>query len=174
MTGSGFAVWLTGLPASGKSSIARELAALLRSRGIAAVVLESDIFRTILTPQPVYTEEERDRFYEQLFLLGELITRAGVPVIFDATANKREYRDRARKAIGHFLEVYVATGLDVCRRRDPKGIYAKAAAAQAGSVPGVQAAYEHPLNPELTLNGESPAAANAAAIVSVLEQAHYI
>ncbi len=170
----GFAVWLTGLPASGKSSIARELSALLHDRGVSAVVLESDRLRNILTPQPIYSEEERDRFYEQLALIGELVTSSGVPVIFDATANRRKYRDRARNAIKDFIEVYIATELDVCRKRDPKGIYAKAAAGRSGAVPGMQAAYEHPLNPELVLDGEAPPEKNAATIVTVLQQVRCI
>jgi adenylylsulfate kinase len=96
----GFAVWLTGIPASGKSSITRELVRLLQARGVTAVVLESDTMRKILTPNPTYGEEERSRFYRSLSLIGELITHSGANVIFDATANKREYRDHARRPPG--------------------------------------------------------------------------
>jgi adenylylsulfate kinase len=170
----GFAIWLTGLPASGKSSITRELVTLLRARGVAAVVLESDAMRKILTPDPTYSEEERDLFYSNLALVGELITRSGANVIFDATANKREYRDRARRLIAKFIEVYVACPLEVCTKRDPKGIYARAALGKTTTVPGLQAAYEPPLQPDLTLDGQAPAGTGAVLVLDKLKQLLYI
>jgi adenylylsulfate kinase len=163
-----FAVWLTGLPASGKSTVTRELVKRLRDLGCPVVVLESDYMRTILTPDPVYSEEERDRFYRQLALLGELIARSGVNVIFDATANKREYRDRARGLVPRFTEVYVACPGEVCAKRDPKGIYARAAQGLARTVPGIQAGYEPPRNPDVTLDGQAPPESGAEAILSKL------
>ncbi len=170
----GFAVWLTGLPASGKSSITRELVTLLQARGVTAVVLESDAMRKILTPEPTYSEEERDRFYRALALIGELITRGGTSVVFDATANKREYRDRARRLIDKFLEVYVACPLEVCAKRDPKGIYAQAALEKTTTVPGLQAVYEPPLKPDLALDGQEPPETGAALVLDKLKQLLYI
>lgn len=170
----GFAVWLTGLPASGKSSLARELVKQLQARNVTAVVLESDAMRKILTPEPTYSEEERDRFYHTLTELGELITRNGTNVIFDATANKREYRDRARGLINKFLEVHVACPLEVCAKRDPKGIYAQAAFHKATTVPGLQAIYEPPLKPDLTLDGQAAPETGAVLILDKLKQLLYI
>jgi adenylylsulfate kinase len=170
----GFAVWLTGLPASGKSSITRELVKQLRARGVTAVALESDAMRKILTPEPTYSQEERDRFYRALALIGELITRSGTNVIFDATANKREYRDQARRLINKFIEVYVACPLEVCAKRDPKGIYAQAALQKATTVPGLQAAYEPPLKPDLTLDGQDPPETGAILILDKLKQLLHI
>ena len=118
----GFAIWLTGIPAAGKSSITRELVKQFQARNVSVVVLESDEMRNILTPAPSYSDEERSRFYRALALTGALITRSGINVIFDATANKREYRDHARQAIRKFMEVYVHCPLDICVKRDPKGI----------------------------------------------------
>lgn len=170
----GFALWLTGLPASGKSSIAGELVKRLRERSTPVVVLESDAMRKILTPEPGYSPEERDRFYRQLALLGSLITENGVNVILDATAHKRAYRGLARERIPKFLEVYVACPLEVCIKRDPKGIYSGALRQQAGTVPGLQAPYEPPPAPELTLNGEDPPAASANRILDKLSQFLYL
>src|SRR5579872_285000 len=115
-----FAVWLTGLPASGKSTIAASLRAQLNGRGIDAAVLESDELRKIFTPHPRYDPEERDTFYRQMVYLGTLLTQHGVPVLFDATANRRAYRDWARQQIPKFLEVYVDCPLAACMARDPK------------------------------------------------------
>jgi adenylylsulfate kinase len=166
-----FAVWLTGLPASGKSTVARALAAELACRGIRAAVLESDAVRREITPRPKYNDEERDAFYATLAYLARVLVLHGVPVIVDATANRRAYRDRARDAIPRFLEVYVRCPLAVCRARDPKGIYRRGAEGTVQDVPGVSAPFEPPLMPEVVVDGEreDPAAA-ARRIVSALEK----
>jgi len=174
MSEQGFAIWLTGLPASGKSSITRELVKQLQARGVTAVVLESDAMRKILTPEPLYSEEERDRFYRALASIGEVITRSGTNVIFDATANKREYRDRARRLINKFIEVYVACPLDVCAKRDPKGIYALASLKKTTTLPGLQTVYEPPLNPDLILDGQAPPETGVVLVLDKLKQLLYI
>lgn len=170
----GFAIWLTGLPASGKTSITRELVKKLEAERRPVVVLESDEMRAILTPQPTYSPEERDQFYKTLASLGALITRSNVNVVFDATANKRAYRDYARSIIPHFLEVYVHCPLEICMQRDPKGIYRGAATGDAAFVPGLQTPYETPLNPDITLDGQAPPDAGAQAIFDSLKHLQYI
>ena len=170
-----FAVWLTGLPSSGKSSIARALAARLRERGFDPAVLESDALRSVLTPNPTYSDQERDTFYGAMLHIGRLLVEHDVPVIFDATANRRRYRDAARTVIARFFEVYVATPLDVCAARDPKGLYRAAndrgerANQTPSALPGVGATYEPPLNAEVRIDTQvqDPDAA-AHAIVAAL------
>jgi len=170
-----FAVWLTGLPASGKSTVARALAAELARRGIRAAVLESDAVRREITPRPKYGVEEREAFYATLACLARLLVLHGVPVIVDATANRRAYRDRARAAIPRFLEVHVRCPLAVCQARDPKGIYRRGAEGTAQNVPGVSAPYEPPVLPEAVVDGErdDPAVA-AGRIVSALEKKGFL
>jgi len=170
----GFSVWITGLPASGKSSITRELAKKLATQGVPVVVLESDKMRKILTPEPTYSEKEREQFYTALVLIGEMITRSGMNVIFDATASQRAYRDHARSLIRKFVEVYVDCPLEVCMKRDPKGIYQRAASGQAATVPGIQAPYEPPLQPEVTVNCQDPPEVGADAIVVKLSSLSHI
>jgi len=153
-----FAVWLTGLSGSGKSAIARELVRLLHERGVEASVLESDVMRTQLTPFPRYDDADRDFFYSALGEMGILlIQQKQRPVIFDATANRRAYRDAARKRIARFAEVFVDTPLEVCAARDPKELYRK-----AKTLPGVQAPYEPPLAPELVVRGTAGTPQDAA------------
>lgn len=170
-----FAVWLTGLPASGKSTIARALAAELTGKGIRAAVLESDALRREITPNAAYGEAERDAFYATVAYLARVLVLHGVPVIVDATANRRAYRDRAREAIPCFLEVHVRCPLAVCQARDPKGIYRRGAEGSAQNVPGVSAPYEPPLQPEVEVDGErdDPAVA-ARRIVSALEKKGFL
>lgn len=166
-----FAIWLTGLPASGKSAIAARLKDALAERGVKAAVLESDALRIILTPNPRYDDEERDRFYQQMADLGALLAESGVPVIFDATAHRRAYRDRARSRIPRFAEIYVACPLAVCMARDPKGIYRLGRQSGAGTIPGLQSTYEPPANPEMTIHGdvEAPEAAAQRIVARLIE-----
>jgi len=170
-----FALWITGLPASGKSTLAAALKSQLAERGIDVAVLESDSLRKILTPHPRYDEAERDAFYEQMAYIGALLVEHGVPVIFDATANLRIYRSRAREQIRHFLEIYVDAPVSVCMARDPKGIYRQAQEGSAATVPGVQALYEEPEAPDLIVHGdrETPEAA-AWRVVRLLAERGYI
>lgn len=148
----GFAIWLTGIPSSGKSTIAKRLKEKLKAHGIDVEILESDEVRKRLTPRPTYTEEERDAFYSALTFIGELLVKHGVNVVFDATAHKRAYRDEARRRIRKFVEVYVKCPLDEAMRRDPKGLYKKSLSGEISSLPGLQVPYEEPLNPDVVID----------------------
>ena len=170
-----FAVWITGLPSSGKSTITRAVVDELSARGVDMAVLESDALRQVLTPRPTYSEDERQTFYGAMAYIGSLLVKHGVPVIFDATANRRAYRAAARAAIERFIEVYVNCPLEVCIVRDPKGIYRKAQSGGASTVPGVQTSYEPPEQPDVVVSGhgESPETA-AHTIVRALEDRGYV
>lgn len=160
-----FAAWLTGRPASGKSAIARELVGLLHERGVEVSVLESDVMRTQLTPFPRYDDADRDFFYRTLAEIGAQLVNGGRPVVFDATANRRAYRDAGRKAIERFAEVYVDTPLEICKARDPKGLYRG----------GMTIDYEPPLTPELVIDGSRTAPAEGArAILALLEKRAWV
>ena len=154
---TGFAIWVTGLPASGKSTIVKALVSALAARGVDAAVLESDVLRAVFTPHPRYDQEERNTFYRQTVYVGALLTKHGVPVIFDATANRRAHRDHAREQIPRFLEIYVECPLEICMARDPKGIYRAGREGTATIVPGLQEAYEPPVNPDVLVHGDSEA-----------------
>ena len=162
-----FAVWLTGLSGSGKSSVARSLLARLRDRGVEVSVLESDVLRTQLTPFPRYDEAERDFFYRSIADLAAYLVK-DVAVIVDATANRRAYRDHARAAIKRFAEVYVSTPLEVCAARDTKGLYKSK---NLKTLPGVRVSYETPLAPELVISGaKGTPAEGAAEVMALLER----
>jgi adenylylsulfate kinase len=152
MTEPGWAIWITGLPASGKSSLSRALKGKLSDIGVQVQILESDVLRKVLTPNPTYGQEERETFYNALVYIGCLLVNNGVNVIFDATANKREWREAARRHIEKFIEVYIRCPLEVCMERDPKGIYRKAVSGEAINVPGAQKEYEEPVMAEIELD----------------------
>jgi len=169
----GFAIWLTGLPASGKSSIAREVLALLQTFNIGAIHLESDQLRKELTPSPKYSVEERDSLYRTIGLIVRILTENGLNVLIDATGNKRAYRDQVRALIPRFLEAYVRCPLDVCIARDPKGIYRNAR--KGGTVPGLQEVYEEPAKPGVLVDSDrTPVDECARIIINKLQKLRWI
>jgi adenylylsulfate kinase len=151
---SAFAIWITGLPASGKSTVTAALAERLLLLGVPLAVLESDVLREAFPAQAAYGDQDREYFYSSLSFIGQVLTDHGISVIFDATANRRAYRERARQRIGRFFEVFVDCPLEVCLRRDPKGVYRRALQGEASNVPGLQAAYEPPETPDLVIRGD--------------------
>lgn len=157
----GWCVWITGLPGSGKSTVAEILIKLLLQREIRAQLLSSDELRKVLTPKPTYSLEERDTVYATLVYIARLLTKNGVNVVIDATGNLRRYRDNARSRIPKFMEAYLECPLEVCIEREskrtetrhaPEQIYKKALEGKAPTVPGIGQPYEPPLNPEVTVN----------------------
>lgn len=146
------AIWITGLPASGKSTIARALKPQLEASGLTVEVLESDEVRRVLTPEATYARAERELFYRALALMGAKLVAHGVTVIFDATATKRAYRDFARMLIPRFIEVAVECPLETCMQRDYKGTYQRGQRGESSTVPGLQEPYEAPLHPDLTVD----------------------
>jgi adenylylsulfate kinase len=151
-----WAVWFTGRPAAGKTTLARALKELAAGRGVALVHLESDTLRRILTPAATYAAEDRDRFYEALAGLAALLTEQGFPVIVDATAPRRAHREHARRLIPRFLEVFVDAPPEVCERRDPKGLYRAASRGEAPHLPGAGEPYEESDRPDLVVSGTAP------------------
>jgi len=144
MSASGVVAWFTGLPASGKSTLAAAVATELVARGIHAVTLDSDDVRGALPPVG-YDAVSREAFYATLGRLAALIAHQGHVVLVPATAHRRAFRDLARSLAPAFVEIFVDTPLDECKRRDPKGIYA----AGGSDVPGLGVAFEPPPSPDL-------------------------
>jgi len=165
MTREAFALWITGLPASGKSTIVASLRPRLEALGFTVEVLESDEVRRILTPNATYASEERDVFYRALAFTGQRLVAHGVTVIFDATASARAYRDQARRTIDRFAEVVIDCPLDVCMQRDRKGTYERGRRGESGTVPGLQVPYERPERPDLAIDSTKTAPAEAAGLI---------
>ena len=145
---SGVVVWLTGLPSSGKSTLAREVAARLREARRGVLVLDGDAVRDVLRPRPGYDDASRDAFYATLAGLAALAASQDLVALVPATAHRRAFRERARELAPRFVEVHVDTPLEESERRDDKGFYAKARAAGGGTMPGLGVAFEPPLAPD--------------------------
>lgn len=153
----GIAIWITGLPGSGKSTVADELK---RSHSD-FIILRMDEMRKVVTPEPTYSDAERDIVYRALVYLARTLTDLGHDVIIDATGNLRKWRELARGQIRRYAEVHLKCPIEVCMLREqqrvqtreaPKDIYRKGAA--GWPVPGVVVPYEEPLNPEITIDTE--------------------
>ena len=174
MTSEAFAIWVTGLPASGKSTIVSALKPQLEGLGLTVEVLESDEVRRVLTPTPTYSEAERDLFYRAVAFAGQKLVAHGVTVVFDATASRRVYRDFAKSVIPRFIEVSVECSLAVCMERDRKGTYRKGQRGESLTVPGLQSPYEAPINPDLRIDTTSISSGDAATQICDLVKAKFL
>lgn len=171
---SSFAIWITGLPASGKSTIASALKPQLEGLGLTVEVLESDEVRLVLTPVPTYSEAERDLFYRAIAFTGQKLVAHGVTVVFDATASRRVYREFARSVIPRFIEVSVECPLEVCMERDRKGTYRKGQLGESQTVPGLQSPYEAPMNPDLRIDSTTMSSGEAAGLICDLVKEKFL
>jgi adenylylsulfate kinase len=149
-------IWITGRPASGKSTLARALAEELGARGIRATIVDSDEARAAITPEPGYTAEERALFYRALAYLAARLTGEGIVPIVAATAHEAEYRRWAREICPGLFLIYARCPLAVCEARDPKGLYRRAHSDERTTLPGVGVSYEEPTDADLIVDTETP------------------
>ena len=147
----GFTVWFTGLPCSGKSAAADRVAEMLRERGLKVERLDGDIVRQGLTRDLGFSKKDRDENIRRITFVAKLLTRNGVAVLTSFISPYREVRAHARQEIGNFIEVYVKCPVEVCMKRDIKGMYRKAIKGEIKEFTGISDPYEEPLNPEILL-----------------------
>ena len=164
---SGLVIWFTGLPASGKTTVAQEVVDLLGRRKICSCLLDSDVFREKVRPELSYGAKERDDFYTAISNTAVLLAQQGLAVCIAATAPLAKHRDAARAAAPRFLEIYMAAGVDVCARRDPKQLYAQALRGEISHFPGVSAPYETPVDPDYVVEDEGSPQTHAEKIVGI-------
>lgn len=164
----GLAIWITGLPGSGKSTAAEGIKSLHPD----FVVLRMDELRKVVTPDPSYSDAERDMVYRSLVYLAKVLTESGRNVIIDATGNRREWRNLARAHIPGFIEVYLKCSVEECISREkkrterhgaPADIYRKGE--KGWPVPGVNAPYEEPGNPEIAVDTTSLSAEDIVGVI---------
>jgi adenylyl-sulfate kinase len=171
---SGFVLWFTGLSAAGKTTVGSLVARELEERGHTVEVLDGDVIRTHLSQGLGYSKEDRDTNVARIGWVASRLARAGAAVVVSAISPYEEARRRARTLVEEnapFVEIHVATPLDVCAERDPKGLYAKARSGEIEHFTGVSDPYEEPTHPELRLDtaGREPAA-SAASVLARLEE----
>jgi adenylyl-sulfate kinase len=169
---AGATVWLTGLPASGKSTLAAAVEARLLAAGRAAYLLDGDNLRHGLNGDLGFSPEDRAENVRRTAEVAALIADAGVVAIAALVSPYVADRDAARAVHGHrgiaFLEVHVATSLAECERRDPKGLYARARAGELQGLTGVGAPYEPPESPDLRVEPDVPLDAAVDRVLALL------
>ena len=165
-SGQGVTVWLTGLPSAGKTTVARAAAAWLRTTGRRVEVLDGDAVRTHLSAGLGFSRADRDTNVTRIGYVADLLARNGVlviaAVISPYTAARAQVRELHAASGTPYLEVYVATPVEVCAARDVKGLYAKQRTGEIAGLTGIDDAYEPPASPDLVLDTEGSTPAEAA------------
>ncbi|MBI5240045.1 MAG: adenylyl-sulfate kinase [Elusimicrobia bacterium] len=161
---AGAVVWFTGLSGSGKSTLAKRLCARLRRSGRAAELLDGDVLRA-RAPKTGFTKAARDRHVRRTGRLAAALERRGIVAVAALISPYAAARRYVRGLCRNFMEIHVATTLSVCRRRDPKGLYARAARGELARLTGVDDPYQAPRSPELRIDGARLSEAKAAAAV---------
>lgn len=154
----GFVVWLTGLPGSGKTTIATKVKEVLENRGYRVELLDGDWARKTISLGAGFTREERKIHLHRVAWVARLLARNGVIVLASFVSPYRDVRATVRRIIEEeapFIEVYVKASIDTVMKRDPKGLYARALRGEIKHMTGVDDPYEPPLNPDLTLVTDS-------------------
>jgi adenylylsulfate kinase len=145
----GFTLWFTGLPCSGKSTLALAVEEALLERGVPVEVFDGDVIRTNLTKGLGYSKEDRDTNIRRVGYVCNLLTRNNVVAIAAVISPYQNIRDEVRETIGRFCEVFVDAPLDELIKRDVKGMYKKALAGEIKNFTGIDDPYEAPEKPEI-------------------------
>ncbi len=163
-------VWLTGLPASGKSTLANRVEAQLHGAQHHVFVLDGDNLRHGLNQDLGFTPEDRDENVRRVAEVAGVLADAGIIVFVALVSPSREARRKAQMIIGQerFLEVHIDAPVEVCATRDPKGLYARAKAGAVADFTGVSAGYEPPENPDLVIDTSKDDIDTAAERIHVL------
>jgi adenylylsulfate kinase len=173
--GQGATVWLTGLPSAGKTTVARLLGARLRAEGRRVEILDGDEIRRFLSTGLGFSRRDRNTNVQRIGLVSEVLARNGVlslvPVIAPYADSREAVRCRHRASATPYIEVHVATPVEVCSRRDVKGLYARQAAGRLKGLTGVDDPYEPPADPDLVLpTQEQTPQESADAVYAVLAE----
>ncbi len=147
-------IWLTGIPGSGKTTLAIDLEKYYKQNSLPVEILDGDEIRKTLSKDLGFSPEDRKEHNRRVIFVAQILSKNGVTTIIPLISPYRETRDFARKEIPNFVEVWVKTSVDECKKRDPKGLYKKALAGEIKNLTGLQAPYEEPQNAELILDTE--------------------
>lgn len=152
----GVTVWLTGLPGAGKSTIAATIASMLRDDDVETEVLDGDELRRTISRDLGFSPQDRDAHCQRVGFIAEMLSSHRiltlVPVIAPEAGTRAAIREHHRRNGTEFVEVYVATPVTECARRDPKGLYARAYAGDLPGLTGVDGVYEQPDTPDLRMD----------------------
>ncbi|WP_156288479.1 adenylyl-sulfate kinase [Oceanobacillus salinisoli] len=170
-------LWFTGLSGSGKSTITVTLEKALFDRGIQIYRLDGDNIRHGLNNNLGFSPEDRKENIRRIGEVAKLMVDAGLITLTAFISPYREDRDNVRWILeeNEFIEVYVKASLEACEERDPKGLYQKARAGEIKNFTGIDAPYEEPLQPEITIDTEEQSIEESVdVIISYLRENGYL
>ncbi len=150
----GVTVWFTGLPCSGKTTLAQKLSAELKKRGILCEDLDGDVTRKYLSKGLGFSKEDRDENIRRVGFVCSLLTKHGAVTTAAFVSPYRSIRAEIRGMIGNFVEVFVKCSLEKCIERDVKGMYKKAIAGEIKNFTGISDPFEEPEKPELVVESD--------------------
>ncbi|MEU3752487.1 adenylyl-sulfate kinase [Streptomyces olivoreticuli] len=169
---NGATIWLTGLPSAGKTTIAHALAGRLRGEGHRVEVLDGDEIREFLSAELGFSRADRDTNVQRIGFVAQLLAVHGVKVLVPVIAPYADSREAVRKRHQEqgtgYVEVHVATPVEVCSVRDVKGLYAKQAAGEMAGLTGVDDPYEEPADPDLRIRAHEQSVDESAAALHAL------
>ncbi len=152
---NGFTVWFTGLPSSGKSTLAKVLKDEIEKKNRHVEILDGDEVRLRLSKGLGFSKEDRDENIRRISYVAKIITRCGSVALTCAISPYKSIRQEARQEIQDFIEVFVDCDLDECVKRDVKGLYKKALSGEIKNFTGISDPYEKPDSPEIIVNTSS-------------------
>ncbi len=173
----GIVIWFTGLSGSGKSTVATELQKALFERGCNVYILDGDNVRHGLNSDLGFSEEDREENIRRIGEVAKLFMESGTITLCSFISPFRKDRDKIRNnlPIGRFIETYIDAPLDICEKRDPKGLYKKARNGEIKDFTGINSPYEKPENPELIIQTfKYSLEENVIQIIEYLEKNGYI
>ncbi len=170
MTPSPSTLWLTGLSAAGKTTLAHALAQALTAAGAACRILDGDAVRQELSRDLGFSRADRSENIQRVADRCRQLNEAGSWAIAAVISPYREDRERARQTVGEprFFEIHLATPLTVCERRDPKGLYRRARAGEIAHFTGISDVYEAPQHPDLRFDTGTQSVAECVAATMAL------
>jgi adenylylsulfate kinase len=145
-------IWITGRPASGKTTLAERLVVALEARGRRATLIDSDEIRAVITPHPTYSQEERSIVYRAIAYVARRACEWDVVPVVAATAHDPALRAAARAIVPDMLLVHARCPLAVCEARDPKGLYRRARANPVGAMPGIHVPWIEPDDADIVID----------------------
>ena len=174
-TQKGFVLWLTGLSASGKTTLANKVYEELYQRGIRAERLDGDVVRKKLTRDLGYSKKDRDENIRRVGKLAKKLSQNNIVVLASFISPYREIRDELKNGIDNFIEVFIDTPIEVCEQRDPKGMYKKARAGEIKMFTGISDPYETPESPDIHISeDDGEVKKKVEKVIKFLEEKKYL
>lgn len=171
-----FTLWITGLPASGKTTLANSIKKVLVKNGIITIVLDGDYVRKTVNKDLAFQLNDREENNRRVAEIARMLNNAGINVICSLITPTNKIRKKVGKIIGkeNFAIIYLNTPINICESRDKKQLYQKARQGNVTDFTGISSIFEEPKSPDITLNGENSLTENSKQIITFLSCKYHL